>query len=100
MLTRLIFSSTAASDLDRLADFLLEHLPEESEKTIEIIAGGLEILRSHAEIGRPVREGLRELVISRGRTGYLALYIYDAEVDLITVLAVRHQREAGYRSSS
>ena len=99
-MTRLIFSSTAASDLDRLADFLLENFPEESEKTIEIVVGGLEILKSHPEIGRRVREGLRELVISRGRTGYLALYVYDAEVDLVTVLAVRHQHEAGYRSGS
>lgn len=99
-MTRLIYSSTAASDLDRLADFLLEHFPEESEKTIEIVVGGLEILKSHPEIGRRVRGGLRELVISRGRTGYLALYVYDAEVDLVTVLAVRHQHEAGYRSGS
>jgi plasmid stabilization system protein ParE len=39
---------------------------------------------------------LRELVISRGRTGYLALYEYDEPSDLVIVLAVRHQREQDY----
>ena len=35
--------------------------------------------------------------ISRGRTGYVALYQYDAATDVVLVLAVRHQREAGFR---
>lgn len=40
---------------------------------------------------------MRELVISRGNTGYLALYIYDKDADAASVLAVRHQREVGYQ---
>jgi plasmid stabilization system protein ParE len=36
------------------------------------------------------------LVISRGRTGYLAMYEYDEAADLVIVLAVRHQREQDY----
>jgi hypothetical protein len=35
-------------------------------------------------------------VISRGKTGYLALYHYDEARDRILVLAIRHQREAGF----
>jgi hypothetical protein len=34
----------------------------------------VDILKRHPEIDRPVEDGLRELVISRGRTGYVALY--------------------------
>jgi len=41
---------------------------------------------------------MRERVVSRGRTGYLALYDYDEVRDVAVVLAIRHQREAGYTS--
>jgi hypothetical protein len=39
---------------------------------------------------------MRELVISRGRTGYVALYDWLEAVDAVVILALRHQREAGY----
>ncbi|HSS05719.1 MAG TPA: type II toxin-antitoxin system RelE/ParE family toxin, partial [Rhodanobacteraceae bacterium] len=38
----------------------------------------------------------RELVISRGHSGYIALYSYEQLEDTVLVLAIRHQREAGY----
>ena len=41
------------------------------------------------------RIGDLELVISRGGTGYLALYEYAALADRVVILALRHQREAG-----
>ena len=36
----------------------------------------------------------RELVIGRGNSGYVVLYRYDGAIAVI--LAVRHQKEAGY----
>ncbi len=42
--------------------------------------------------GRRAEHGLRELVISRGRTGYVALYRYDTASDTALVLTLRHQR--------
>jgi plasmid stabilization system protein ParE len=36
------------------------------------------------------------LVISRGRSGYVAMYRYDAARDIVFVLRIRHQREAGF----
>lgn len=53
------------------------------------------MLGRHPLLGRIVESGLRELVISRGRTGYVALYRYDAIRDEVFVLALRHQRELG-----
>ena len=41
---------------------------------------------------------MRELVISRSRTGYLALYSNEEKHDTVLLLAIRHQREAGYAS--
>ena len=54
------------------------------------------MLRSHPLIGRRVAGELRELVISRGRTGYIALYEYQPVFDRVSVRAIRHQREAGF----
>jgi plasmid stabilization system protein ParE len=54
------------------------------------------MLKRHPHIGRPARGRLRELVISYGRTGYVALYRVSPRRDRIEVLAIRHQREAGY----
>jgi plasmid stabilization system protein ParE len=55
--------------------------------------GGLRTLKDHPLIGRPVEADLRELLISRGRTGYIALYRYNPANDVVLVLRIRHQRE-------
>ncbi len=49
-------------------------------------------------IGRVVRREIRELVISQGRSGYLALYRFYPQRDVVRVLRIRHQRELGYGS--
>lgn len=38
-------------------------------------------------IGRPVEQDLRELVISQGKSAYLALYGYEAAQDTILMLS-------------
>lgn len=89
-------SVDAADDLDRLVVFLLEDWPESAVATVDLIVDALAVLALHPKIGRPIEHGLRELVISRGKSGYLALYDYDELADMVLVLAVRHQREQGY----
>ena len=95
-MTTLSFSKSAFSDLERFADFLLEHDPERAASTIEVILNAVEVLRRHPYIGGPIAPGLRELVISHGRTGYLALYEFDRRRDAVLVHKLRHQLEAGY----
>jgi plasmid stabilization system protein ParE len=95
-LTRLVLSPAAFRDLDRLTDFLLESDPLAAGETTALLTGGLRVLQHHPLIGRPVEHGYRELVISRGDTGYVALYKFDAANDVAIVLTIRHQREAGY----
>ncbi len=94
---RLVFAPRALDDLDRLVDFLVAQSLKSAKASAALIASGLEALRLHPLLGRPTEHGLRELLISRGRTGYVALYQYDAAADKVLVLAVRHQREAGFR---
>ena len=95
-MARLIYSEQAVDDLERLTDLLLESDPVAAAATIDLIEEAVAILRRHPLIGRSVEAGLRELVISRGRSGYLALYSYEPAVEIVFVLAVHHQREAGY----
>lgn len=95
-MAQLIYSRPALVDLERLTDFLLETEPAVALATVELISEAVEVLENHPLVGRPVEQELRELVISRGRTGYLALYSYDEGRDTVLVLAIRHQREAGY----
>jgi len=95
-MSRHLLSEHAAQDLLQLVDFLLDEPPEDAIATVDLVVDALKILNDHPLIGRPVEQGLRELVISRGRTGYLALYDYDEATDLVVVLAIRHQRERGY----
>lgn len=65
-------------------------------QAVDAILDALSVLRRHPLIGRPAEEGLRELVISRGDSGYVALYRYTQAEELVSILAVRHQREQGY----
>lgn len=97
-MARVIYASKALADLDRLVDFLIESDPAAASKTIGLITEAVQILANHPQIGRVVEHGFRELVISRGGSGYLALYHLDVMADVVLVLAVRHQREAGYES--
>ena len=68
-MTEVDVSPGAARDLERLTDFLLASDPANAAETTDLILGALATLREHPAIGRTVEQGLRELVISRGRTG-------------------------------
>ena len=95
-MARLIYSERAFADLERLADFLLESDPAAAAETVDLSAEAVSILKHHPMIGRPVDNDVRELIISRGRTGYVALYSVESEHDAVLILSIRHQREAGY----
>jgi plasmid stabilization system protein ParE len=95
---RIVVTAGAARGLERCRHFLVTKNPRASIKAAEVIARQFMLLESSPEIGRPYRESanLRELVISFGDSGYVALYRYDPTNDVVFVLAFRHQGEAGY----
>jgi hypothetical protein len=58
---------------------------------------GGEVLAEQPHVGRLVEDmdtAFREWPIEFGDSGYIALYHFDGET--ATILAVRHQKEAGY----
>ena len=94
-MTRIVYAPAALRYVGRLSDFLLQSSAAASLATGGVITRGIRLLGEHPLIGRPVEHGLRELIISRGRSGYVALYRYDVATDEVMILAIRHQRELG-----
>jgi plasmid stabilization system protein ParE len=94
-LARLIYSGRALAGLERLSDFLLASDACVAAETVDLISEAVGLLSRHPLIGRSVEFGLRELVISRGLTGYVALYSTEDKHRAVLVLAILHQREAG-----
>lgn len=94
---RVSFAPAALRDLERLRAFLRPKSPAAARRAAAAITVAVRRLGRHARIGRPVQDmpQYRELLIDFGDSGYVALY--RQEGDQGTVLALRHQREAGYR---
>lgn len=95
---RVLFAPTALLDLERLRDFLRPKNPAAAKRAAQVIVNTIKILERNPQIGRSV-EGMddlayRELLIDFGDSGYVARY--RLTVDAVIVLAVRHQRVAGF----
>lgn len=91
------YSQRALDDVERLVEFLLVQDADTALATADVIQDGIMLLARHPEVGRPTAErNIRELVISRGNTGYIALYAFIEARDTVVILGLRHQRETGY----
>ena len=92
-MARVVYSRNALANLERAFDFLAEHDPDAAVDAASAIQSAVDALAPHPLIGRRLRGEIRELVISFGRTGYVALYRFVPARDEVRVLAIRHQRE-------
>lgn len=95
-MARVYLSDAALGDLSRLEEFLSESNDSLADELLEYVLDAMQVLTHQPGIGRPVEGGLRELIISRRRSGYLARYEFDESNDLVRVARIRHQRESGY----
>ena len=95
-MVKIVYSQHAVDDLIRLTDFLIELDIKAASETVDLIEEAVSILDRHPLIGRAVDEEIRELVISRGVSGYVALYSFEEQNNAVLILAIRHQREAGF----
>lgn len=93
---RVIFSPAAIRDLERLRAFLRPKSPSAAKRAGESIVLGVRALGAHPQMGRPIEdlpELYREWLIDFGDSGYVARYRFEG--DVVTILAIRHQKEAG-----
>lgn len=98
MTYRLRLAPAAQDDLARLFSFLAAEDLDAAIRAREAIAKAYEFVRAFPFACRkvdPRNAFLREIVISFGHAGYVALFEIDDDSTL-TILAVRHQREDDY----
>ena len=90
----IVYSARSLAHLERAFEVLHKENPEAA--AAEAICSAVPNLAAHLLLGRRVHGDLRELVISYGTTGYIALYRFLVPRDEIRVLAIRRQREIGF----
>ena len=95
-MAQIVYSESALANLERVFEFLAEHEPQAALGAARSIVETIETLSNHPLIGRTIAGELRELVISYGKTGYIALYRFLPLQDQVRILAIRHQRELDY----
>ncbi len=96
-MTRIELAPEVFDDFDRFFDHIAQFDPGSAPERIGAIIDAIQILRHSPQMGRPVQGGKRELVIGRAARGYVALYHYIEAIDTVFVLAVRSQREVGFK---
>jgi plasmid stabilization system protein ParE len=96
-MVRIELAPGALDDIDRFLDHMAQHEVADMPGRVEQILGAIQILSHSPLIGRPIKDGKRELVIGRGARGHVALYRYLADIDTVFVLALRAQRESGFK---
>jgi plasmid stabilization system protein ParE len=98
-MARIVYSARALDDLARVFRFLAEHDSTVAAPSASAIRSAVDILAQHPYSGRRVERAereIRELVISFGKTGYVALYRFLPIKDEVRILAIRHQREIDF----
>ena len=83
-------------DLEELVDFLWAQDDPTAPELLAFVLQGLQVLTHQPGIGRPMKDGLRELILQRGKSGYLVKYRYLPHLEAVRVLRIRHQRQTGY----
>jgi len=93
---QVVYSARALENLARAFTSPLAEGPAAAAGAADAIESAVNNLAAHPLVGRRVEGDIRELVISFGATGYLALYRFVVQEDQVRVLGLRHQREIGY----
>ena len=96
-MTRIELAREVLDDFDRFFDYIARFDAGSAPQRIGEILDAIRILTHSPLIGRAVKNGKRELVIGRATRGYVALYRYVPATDTVFVLAVRAQREDGFK---
>jgi plasmid stabilization system protein ParE len=92
----IVYSSRSLTHLEPAFEFLRKEKPEAAVAAAQAIRSAIDNLGAHPLLGRRIHGDIRELVISYGATGYIALYRFLVPQDEIRILAIRHQREIGF----
>jgi plasmid stabilization system protein ParE len=93
---QVVYSARSLEQIERAFQFLRDQNPATALQAMTAVQSAVDNLRAHPFVGRRLEGELRELIISYGETGYVALYRFVASRDEVRVLAIRHQRELSF----
>jgi plasmid stabilization system protein ParE len=96
-MAQVVYSAHSLLHIERAFQFLRDKNPATARDAVAAIQSAVDTLAAHPLIGRRIEGELRELVISYGQTGYVALYRFVVAQDEVRILAIRHQRELGFQ---
>ena len=96
-MARIELAPEVLDDFERFFEHMTRFAVADVPRRLQDILDAIQVLTHSPLIGRPVAGGQRELVIGQGSRGSIALYRYLAEIDTAFVLALRAQRELGFR---
>jgi plasmid stabilization system protein ParE len=91
-----VYSKRALDHIERVFQFPRDKNLGAASNAVAAIESAVDNLAAHPLVGRRLEGELRELIISYGNSGYIALYRFVISTDEIRILAIRHQREVGY----
>jgi plasmid stabilization system protein ParE len=91
------YSARSLAHIERAFQFLREQNPAAPQDAVAAIRSAVDNLAAHPLIGRRIEREVREMIISYGHTGYVALYRFVISQDEVRILAIRHQRELGFQ---
>jgi plasmid stabilization system protein ParE len=91
-----VYSKRALDHIERAFQFLRDKNPDAAQNAVTAIQSAVDNLAAHPLVGRRVEGELRELIISYGHSGYVALYRFIVSTDEVRILAIRHQQEVGF----
>jgi plasmid stabilization system protein ParE len=94
---QVVYSARSLDHVERAFQFLRDKNPTAAVHAVIAIQSAVDSLGAHPFIGRRIEGEIRELVISYGQSGYVALYRFVPLRDEVRVLAIRHQRELGFQ---
>jgi plasmid stabilization system protein ParE len=96
-MAQVVYSARSLVHLELAFRFLRDKNPAAARDAVIALQSAVDNLSAHPLTGRRIEGEVRELVISYGQTGYVALYRFVVPQNEVRILAVRHQRELGFQ---
>jgi plasmid stabilization system protein ParE len=89
----IVLSPDAIADIDRMRSFLNNKNPGAAQRAMALILSAIERLQDFPDRGLPTGDGIRQIVIKFGASGYVIRYAIIPETEDILITRIWHGRE-------
>jgi len=95
-MARIVMQEAALDDLERLYNFLAQYDEDAALRAAKCIDEAISQLAEYPELVPVLNGEYRVLSIPFGKRGYSTAHVYDADLDEVLILGIKHQREEFY----